>query len=63
MPATPAQLRATAKWRNNNLEKYRVSVSIASRKHYNSNREKECNRALRIYYFKKECKRMMSILL
>ena len=63
MPCTLAQLKKAAKWRENNRNKSREIVGISRRNHYNNNRDKENNRVLRVYYFKKECKRLMNILL
>ena len=63
MPCTPAQLKKAAKWRENNREKFREIVSIARRNHYYNNIENEKIRKNRLYFYKKECQRLMNILL
>ena len=63
MVSTPAQLRAASKWRKNNREKFIEIVRISTRKHYYNNIEKESLRKQRSYLFKKECNRLMNILL
>ena len=63
MPCTQDQLNKAAKWRENNREKFREIVGIARRNHYYNNIEKEKIRKHRLYFFKKECQRLMNILL
>ena len=51
------------KWRENNIEKYRGYVRKSVAKHYENNREKKINDELKRYYYKKECKIFLNILL
>ena len=53
MPCTTAQLKTAQKWRDNNREKYREIVNLSRKTFYNNNKQKEKERILRIYYFKK----------
>ena len=63
MPCTPAQLRTAAKWRDNNRDKFLEIIRTSRQKNYDRYAEKERTRKLKYYYFKKECQRMMNILL
>lgn len=63
MPCTPAQLRTAAKWRDNNREKFLEIIRTSRHKNYDRYVEKERTRKLKYYYFKKECQRLMNILL
>ena len=61
MPCTQAHLKRAAKWRDANRDKANESCRISHKKYYNS--EKENNRVMKYYYFKKECQRLRDILL
>jgi len=63
MPCTPAQLQTAAKWRDNNRDKFREIIRISRQKNYDCYADKERTRKLKYYYFKKECQRIMNILL
>ena len=63
MPCTMSQLKSAAKWRDNNREVFRERIRNSRIKHADTYLEKERTRKLKYYYFKKECKRLMEILL
>ena len=63
MPCTARQLKNAAKWRDSNKDKL-TEISRSSRlRHYDIYVSKERTRKLNYYYFKKECQRLMNILL
>ena len=59
MPCTAKHLTNAAKWRDN----HREQVKAISREYLTKNREKETQRLQKFYRFKKECLRLMKILL
>jgi hypothetical protein len=59
MPCTPAQLAKAARWR----EKHKEQDRIIHLTYYENNKEKENNRVMKYYQFKKECQRLREILL
>ncbi len=61
MPCTEAHLRRAARYREKNRDKANESSRISHKKSYDS--EKENNRVMKYYYFKKECTRLREILL
>ena len=61
MPCTQAQLKKAAKWRDNNRDKYREIIRTSRHKNYDA--DKENKRKFKYYHFKKECQRLMNILL
>ena len=62
MPCTSAQLKTASKWRDNDRDKFREIIRI-SRQNNDLYPSKERMRKLKYYYYKKECQRLMNILL
>ena len=63
MPCTSSQLKSAAKWRDNNREALREIIRISRKNHSDTYLEKERIRKLKYYHFKKECQRLMNILI
>ena len=63
MPCTSSQLKSAAKWRDSNRVVFREIIRNSRNKHQETHLEKDRIRKLKYYYFKKECNRLMNILL
>ena len=63
MPCTNAQLKTAAKWRENNKDRLGDIIRNSRLRHYDEYICKERIRKLNYYYFKKETRRLMNILL
>ena len=63
MTYTEAQKRANAKWRDNNIEKFKAVVRPIALAYYRNNKKYCDMKRMGRYYYKKECLIFRNILL